>query len=169
MKVVKNDIKYKKLIENFDCGNLSVNSFLKSNSFSDLDSTTYLWISEDEKDLIGFYSLSVGQINLDCLSISSYLGGTIKILYFAINYKYQHKKDEEGFSFGDWLLYDCEERIRELHKLIGFSFIMICSTEQGYHFYLKNDYEEFESDMTTLVYESDKKCYKLYKSIEDIL
>ena len=34
---------------------------------------------------------------------------------------------------------------------------------------VRNSYEDFEEDMNTFVQESDQKCYKLYKCVDDII
>jgi len=71
---------------------------------------------------------------------------------------------------GDILLNDCEKRILELRKQVGITFVTLCSTNEGYHLYkARNSYEDFEDDMSTFVQESDQKCYKLYKCVDDII
>ena len=61
-------------------------------------------------------------------------------------------------------------RILELRKQVGITFVTPCSTEEGYHLYkVRNSYEDFEEDMNTFVQESDQKCYKLYKCVDDII
>ena len=65
---------------------------------------------------------------------------------------------------------DCERRILSLRKQVGITFITLYSTNEGYHLYKgRNSYEDFEDDMSTFVQESDQKCFKLYKCIDDIV
>ena len=71
---------------------------------------------------------------------------------------------------GDLLLRDCEKRILKLREETGISFVIICSTDEGYHLYhVRNGYEDFEDDMNTVVQESDVGCHKLYKWVDDIV
>jgi hypothetical protein len=102
------------------------------------------------------------------------MGGAVNINYLAICSDYQRCKIAEvngkNIYLGDYLLHDCEKRIRALSNEVGISFITLYSTEQGYHLYhVRNSYEDFEDDMSTFVQESDNGCYKLYKWIDDVV
>lgn len=102
------------------------------------------------------------------------MGGSINVNYFAIDSRYQGTKIAEingrKIYLGDYLLRDSEKKILKLRKEVGVVFITLYSTEQGCHLYHeRNSYENFEDDMSTFIQESDYKCYKLYKCVDDIV
>lgn len=127
---------------------------------------------------MGFYNIEVGRIDR-VESVGEYvnyipMGGAVNINYLAIHSDYQGTKigevNDKNIYLGDYLLRDCEKRILELRQKVGISFVTLCSTEQGYHLYHdRNSYDDFEDDMNTVVTESDSKCYKLYKYVDEIV
>ena len=179
MIVKKYTKEYQYLTTNFDCGNYVINNFLKSsNALDPNQGITYLLLSDDEKQLIGYYNIEVGR--LDCIqnigSEQSYqfMGGTVHINYLAIHKDFKGKKiaevDERNIYLGDILLDDCEQRIVKLREDVGVSFITLCSTEEGYHLYkMRNSYEDFEDDMSIFIQERDIDSYKMYKCIDEIV
>lgn len=165
-------IKYepnKNIIDNFSCGNIIIDNYINSeNKNSFFNGVNYI-LYDDNKNVIGFFNLIASELIGYSQGIQYPMGGSITIQYFAIDKKYQHKKINNKFSYGDYLMQKCEDVIRNIYNKVGFSFVLINSTEDGYSFYKRNGYEEFEQDMYSISDEADKKCYKLYKTIEDIL
>lgn len=179
MEIVKYVSGYKDLAKNFDCGNIVIDNFLKNgNALDENQGITYVLLSKQKDFIIGYYNIEAGRIdqveNIGDNVLYKPMGGTVNINYLAINSKYQGTKIAEiegkNIYLGDYLLRDCEKRILRLREDVGISFVTVCSTEQGYHLYHeRNSYEDFEDDMSTFVQESDSKCYKLYKCVDDII
>ncbi len=179
MNIKKYSSEYEALAQDFTCGNIIIDKFLKDGSALDENQgITYILLSEDEKFIIGYYNIEVGRIDqieyIGETAIYIPMGGAVNINYLAIHSEYQGTKigeiDGKNVYLGDYLLRNCEKRIVELRKNVGISFVTLCSTEQGYHLYHdRNSYENFEDDMDMFVTESDKSCYKLYKCVDDII
>ena len=134
------------LLAAFDCGNEVINAYAHDVMGTDAD------------DGVNFEPM----------------GGTVNIAYLALDKEYHHlwlgrNRNQRNFYFGDMLLSDCERRIRGLSRDLGISFVTIYSSEEGYHMYHdRNDYEDFEEDMNTVVHDSDAGCRRLYKWVGDI-
>lgn len=170
-------LEYKPLIENFSCGNVVIDQFLKSDSALDENQgITYVLLSDDKDFIIGYYNISVGRIDqIEVVGDNVYyipMGGTVNINYLAVDERIQHTPLVDGnkFYYGDYILRDCEKRILKLRKEVGIAFVTLHSTDEGYHLYHdRNCYEDFEEDMSSFVKESDTSCHKLYKCVDDII
>lgn len=162
------------LVNTFDCKNSVINNFLKSdNALDQNQGITYILLNDSEDQIIGFYNIGISRIDqiqtIGNSTYSTYMGGSAVINYLALDSSFQHTYLLEGFTYGDYLLQNCEYTLLSIRKRIGFSFITISSTQEGLHLYCdKHDYEEFEEDMSIVVQESDKTCVKLYKWADDL-
>ncbi|MBR1421851.1 MAG: N-acetyltransferase [Ruminococcus sp.] len=146
----------------FDCGNSAINSFLKNEqSLDPFFGKTYVLISEES--IVGYYNISTGHIE-DNTGIR--LGGSIYLNYFALDKDYHKVKlDEEGYV-SDFLLSDCFNRITHIQeRYIGFSFITLSSTSEGYNLYRRNGFEEMEEDMRIAKNDGEKTCIPMYLPI----
>lgn len=179
MNIEKYTPKYEKLVKNFECGNIVIDNFLRNgDALDENQGITYVLLSDNKDFIIGYYNVEVGRVDQieDIGDTVMYkpMGGSVNINYLAIHSKYQGTKiaevDGRKIYLGDYILRDCEKLVLRLRKEIGIVFITLYSTEQGYHLYHeRNSYEDFEDDMSTFVQESDQKCYKLYKCVDDIV
>lgn len=179
MKIVKYTEKYVGLAHDFKCGNIVLDNFLKDGSALDENrGITYVMLTDDEDAIIGYYNIENGRVDLleevGGEMVFSPMGGSININYLAIHSNFQGTKiaeiDGKNIYLGDIILRDCEKRILNLRQQVGISFVTLYSTKEGYNLYHnRNDYEEFEDDMNTVVSESDSQCYKLYKCVDDIV
>lgn len=180
MNIVKYTSEYQHLANDFDCGNIVINKFLKgSNALDKTQGITYVLLSDNKDFIIGYYNIGVGRIDMveKVGDIINYIpmGGTVNINYLAIRSKFQHKKigilkNGQGFYIGDYLLHDCENRISDISELVGIMFITLNSTEDGFNLYHnRNSYVNFEEDMNTFITERDIDCYRLYKCLDDVL
>ena len=168
---------YKILANDFRCGNIVIDNFIKSSDALDENQgITYILLSEEKNFIIGYYNISASRIDrMEMVNDDTYyipMGGTVNINYLAVDERLQHREIVENSKiyFGDYILRDCEKRIMKLRHDIGFMFVTLYSTEEGYHLYHdRNSYEDFEEDMSTFMEESNKTCYKLYKCVDDIL
>lgn len=179
MNIVKYTSEYEGLKENFTCGNVVIDNFLRNgNALDENQGITYVLLSDKKDVIIGYYNIEVGRVdqieNIGDNIMYKPMGGSVNINYLAVDSKYQGTKiaEIEGkkIYLGDYLLRDCEKRILQLRKKVGIVFVTLYSTQQGYHLYHeRNSYEDFEDDMSTFVQESDNGCFKLYKCVDDII
>lgn len=179
MNIKKYTKEFADLARKFTCGNIVIDNFLKGGSALDENrGITYVLLSEEDDFIIGYYNIEAGRVDyfetIDGNDIYQPMGGSVNINYLAIHSDFQGyqvaKDGERKIYLGDLLLRDCEKRILKLRESIGICFVTLCSTEEGYHLYHeRNDYEDFEDDMNTVVQENDKSCYKLYKCVDDII
>ncbi|MEY8432549.1 hypothetical protein AALC75_18860 [Lachnospiraceae bacterium 48-42] len=170
---------YENLRDSFKCGNNIIDNFLREgNALDENQGITYVMLSDKRDVIIGYYNIEVGRIDqreeVGNNIFYRPMGGTVNINYLAIHRDFQGIKvatvDDKNIYLGDILLNDCERRILSLRKQVGITFITLYSTNEGYHLYKgRNSYEDFEDDMSTFVQESDQKCFKLYKCIDDIV
>lgn len=76
LNVVHFDASYKELASHFDCGDLAINKFIKLNeSLEDGFGRTYIWLSEDNRKIIGYYNISTGYIESQIDNIPMKIGG----------------------------------------------------------------------------------------------
>ena len=164
------------LTASFDCKNTVINNFLKSEKALDSNQgVTYILLNNSKDKIIGFYNIGISRIDqvqsIGDTTYATYMGGTAVLNYLALNepFQYTYMLPEDSYSYGDYLLDNCESKLLSLRNKIGFSFITISSTKEGLHLYRdKHDYEEFEEAMSIVVQESDKQCIKLYKWADDL-
>lgn len=179
MNVKRYTKEYVGLAQGFSCGNVVIDKFLHDGSALDVNrGITYVMLSDNDDYIIGYYNIENGRVDrIDTIGgkdVYELMGGAININYLAIHSDLQGKlvaqDGESKIYLGDLLLRDCEKRILELRMQTGIAFVTVCSTEEGYHLYhVRNGYENFEEDMNTVVQESDKNCFKLYKCVDDIV
>lgn len=167
---------YEKLAQQFKCGNVVIDKFLRSSDALDENQgITYILMSDEQDFIAGYYNISVGRVDFaEIVGDTIYykpMGGSANINYLAVSKELQHTPLVEKMKiyYGDYILHHCEVKIRELRQEIGIQFITLCSTEEGYHMYHdRNSYEDFEDDMSNFIQDSDTGSYKLYKCIDDI-
>ena len=142
------DADLQKLASNFSCGNDSIDLFLKSALALDCSAgTTYVWLVEDESEIIGYYNFTTGSLDSLDYDMRVKSGGAIHLNEFAIAEKY-HGAIQGTNHLSDILLDDFVSRVSYIREhQVGFSFITLRSTDMGYSLYRRNDFEEVEEDM----------------------
>ena len=66
-------------------------------------------------------------------------------------------------NLSDILLDNCMEKIEEIReKYAGFTFVTLCSTQQGYSLYSRNGFDNLEEDMSFAIEDSDIECIPMY-------
>lgn len=148
----------------FNCGNNRLNIFF--NGMESLDpgiGITYVLLSDDNLHLIGYYNITSGVI-INPNNPGERIGGSIHINCFAIDIQYQGllqdtKPDGTIIKLSDLFLMDCVNRILNIRNIIGFSFITLSSTKEGYNLYKRADFEKIESDM--LISEKNMECQSI--------
>lgn len=165
------DASLQKLASNFKCGNIHIDNFLKSNqALDDGFGKTYVWLEDDNAGIIGYYNISVGCV--DSLEGEAHvkMGGAIHINEFALDTKYRGVSAAPGtdINLSDLLLKDCINRVLFLRsEFVGFSFITLQSTKEGYGLYSRNEFEDIEDDMSvSKLPDSEKSCWSMYLALD---
>jgi len=147
----------------FSCGNSAIDSFFNSSQvLDDYFGKTYVMVLG--KRIIGFYNISTGCIEDD---MNIRIGGSIYINYLAVDENYQKMKYNDNWYISDLLLMDCINRIIKIKEgHLGFSFITLASTDEGYNLYKRNGFEDLEDDMFIAKNSGEKTCYPMYLPLD---
>ena len=94
------DVETKNLKNQFTCGNIVIDNFLKNGDALDEDQgITYVLLSDKKDAIIGYYNIEVGRVDQieDIGNNVMYIpmGGAVNINYLAIDIKYQGTKIAE--------------------------------------------------------------------------
>ena len=131
----------------------------------------------DDVVIIGYYNISTGTLdqrveygNGENTHIK--IGGAIHINGFALDDHFRgveipNVRDGLKYTIADMLLEDCIERILEIRESnVGFEFITLCSTKEGYSLYKRNEFEDLDEDLSFSVTETEKECKFMYLPID---
>lgn len=176
-----NDINIIKLCSLFSCGNIIIDSFLKSSDSRDPSiCITYLFVSKIENKidkLIGFFSLSTDAIlekNDEYKTGKVFNGSAIRISMFAIDKKFQQIKTQtqDGIhTIASIMLLNCIEIIKNIVKNhVGAAYIVLNSTKEGKNLYQHTGkFEVIEEDYSTPIHEKDGiESISMLKPIFDV-
>lgn len=148
----------------FSSGNDYLDRFLREPL--SLDSgygKTFIWLSEDETAILGYYNIGTGSVDEDLAGVKTKLGGAIHINCFALDKGFHGQtkgftEAGEKINLSDLLLYDCLQQTESVRDdYVGFSFITLCSTEEGFNLYKRNGFEELDDSMRFSVEEEPTK------------
>lgn len=134
-------------VKDFDCGNESINEYLKEKAFIDADVVTHLVLDENDNSCIGFFSLSCSGLYMDdSFKLHSY--PAVEIKFFAIDKSYhgvKRKIDEEAITYATIvlfkLIYDIIYEFTE--NICGASRIILYATPQAVNFYKRAGFKNF--------------------------
>ena len=165
------DSKIQILANNFSCGNMHIDSFLKSPQALDIGfGQTYVWLEENNDGIIGFYNIGTGSLDQYNNGERYKIGGTIHIAEFALAQKYRGVPAYNGanINLSDILLFDCLDRVEYLRKhFVGFSFVTLQSTPEGEGLYSRNDFEYLEEDMhMSKIQYKEGDCVPMYLALD---
>ena len=101
--------------------------------------------------MIGYYNITTGIIS-DINNPENRIGGAAHINCFALDERYHglwQAIDNKGNSvkLSDIFFHQCLTCIESLREKIGFSFITLSSTNDGYNLYKRAAFEDMEDDM----------------------
>lgn len=173
LNVVKYTEAQQQLAASFCSGNPYLDRFLRGrDALDDSLGKTFVFLSQDNSTIIGYYNIGTGYIEMVEDGTAQKLGGSVHINCFALDEKYHgllQQKTEEGdtINLSDVLLDDCIQYIEALRQeYIGFAFVTLSSTQEGYHLYKRNGFEELEDDMNFSVEASDIQCIPMYLALD---
>lgn len=68
----------------------------------------------------------------------------------------EYLEDGTVIHTSDFLLLDCMEKIKEIRFYhLGFTFVTLSSTREGYHLYMRNGFEKLDDDISFSMEESE--------------
>lgn len=142
----------KDFVKSFDCGNESINEYLKEKSFSDPQTVTFIFKDIEKNKVICYYSLSCSGLVADHNygnKISIYPAVEIKM--FATDEQYQHipySDNNDDGVLSDMLL---AEVIYNIYKFTdnqcGADKIVLYAVPEFVNFYSRNGFCEFKEFM----------------------
>ena len=156
----------------FNCGNLRLSEFFNSSESLDAGvGISYVFLSDDETDLIGYYNITTGMI-IDADNPQNRIGGSVHINCFALDNRYHgllHEVDDKGntIKLSDIFFHQCLKFIELLRTRIGFTFITLSSTQEGYNMYSRALFDELEDDMLIAEKEMEQGgCKPMYYALD---
>lgn len=163
----------KELAKNFSSGNTFLDTFLKSeDAFNDSIGKTFVWVNEKRTEIIGYYNIGVGYIDMYNGDDKYKIGGAIHLNFFALNNKYrgiviEKRDDGREVRVSDQLFYDFMQKVFILRQnFIGFSFVTLAATEEGYSLYKRNYFEELDTDLHFSFKDDEKGCIPMYLALD---
>lgn len=149
--VLREDNKH--YVENFSCGNYSIDEYFKKESFSDGTSVTYMFIDQDADELIACVTVACSAIftESEIQQQFSTLLSAMEIKYLAVNEKYQHIPYRENTtrpSLSDYMFDYMIDYLWEMsHSQIGAAKIVLYSVPQAVNFYKRHGFKLFGETM----------------------
>lgn len=145
---------YIELIEKFNCGNPSIDKYLKEKAKEDLilgRGTTKLFLNKQKDRLIGFYTLNCTSLVIGDNTVDGNFNPAVEIKMFAVDREYQkipYSEDEDDFKLSDDLLLDIIDDIRIFtESCCGASHVVLYSIPYSVKFYTRNGFKNFLSNM----------------------
>ena len=161
------------LVKDFVSGNDFLDNFLKSDEALNKGlGKTYVWLNEERTSIIGYYNIGVGYIDMFAGDDKYKVGGSIHLNFFAINMQYRGAgveiaPDGTIIKFSDLLFSDFISRVYEIRdKYVGFSFVTLAATEEGYSLYKRNYFEDLDADLHFSFKDDEKGCKPMYLALD---
>ncbi len=142
--------------ENFDCGYLALNNFLKTKARQNQQTgfnRTFVVIKSDDvkKMVLGYYSLSMGEINLMSLpenllkKLPKHPVPVVRMGRLAVD------KSQQGQGIGHLLLVDALKRIIVAASSVGvYAVVVDAKNEDAKRFYLKYGFVQLVDESMSL-------------------
>lgn len=147
--IKKLSFKHREIIGKYDCGNESLNNYLKNEALYDYDSVTYIVSNNNECML--YFSLSCGALYINS-SGKYHSVPAVEIKKFATDCNYQHYYTDgliDSFSktFLDYLIYNII--LNFTNDIYGASRIILYSTPKAVNFYKRSGFINFHDSFLT--------------------
>lgn len=160
------------LAKDFHSGNDFLDTFIKSDdAFNDSLGKTFIWIDESHNTIYGYYNIGVGYIDMYDGNDKYKIGGAIHLNFFAVNEQYRGivygSKNGVPQKVSDNLFDDFMERVIYLrNNHVGFSFVTLASTEEGYSLYKRHYFEDLDYDLHFSFKDDEKGCKPMYLALD---
>jgi hypothetical protein len=161
------------LTKNFKSGNDFLDQFIKSEAaFDNSIGKTFVWINQKRNEIIGYYNVGVGYIDMLNGDDKYKIGGSIHLNFFALNEPYRglitgSGKNGKAIKVSDWLFADFISKVYEIRdKYVGFAFVTLAATEEGYSLYKRNYFEDLEEGLHFSFKDDEKGCRPMYLALD---
>ena len=161
------------LAQKFSSGNTFLDEFLRSaDAFDDGIGKTFVWINEKRTEIIGYYNIGVGYIDMYNGDDKYKIGGSVHLNFFALNQNYRgiiigQRKDGIDIKVSDQLFADFIQKVFDLRQNhIGFSFVTLAATDEGYSLYKRNYFEDLDEDLHFSFKDDEKGCRPMYLALD---
>ena len=161
------------LSKGFSSGNRFLDDFIMSeDALNDGLGKTFVWIDEKRTHIIGYYNIGVGYIDMYNGDEKYKIGGSVHLNFFALNEKYRgivigQTDDGMQVKISDQLFGDFMNKVYELrNKFIGFSFVTLAATEEGYSLYKRNYFDDLDEDLHFSFKDDEKGCKPMYLALD---
>lgn len=158
----------------FNSGNPYIDRFLQgSEAWDESIAKTFVWLNEQDENIIGYYSLSAGSL---CEMEDDWLydlGGAAYIKCFAIDRQYQRhnsavRMQDVEINYSHLLLRDCIKRVRSIReKSLGLSFITLHATQEGEKLYIAHGFDTLLPDMVLATDREALQCKPMYMDLDE--
>ncbi|MBR6836695.1 MAG: hypothetical protein IKM72_11940 [Oscillospiraceae bacterium] len=160
----------KELTLGFDCGNETMNKYLKEKSYEDTKATTFIIKNNDDNTVICYYSLCCSGlvINTNDGNLFS-MYPAVEIKMFAVDEKYQHipyYNEPDTCSLSDMLFYDVIGHINEFtENECAADKIILYAVPKAESFYSRNMFKKFEEYMKPASSWFTDECIPMFMSL----
>lgn len=153
----------------FTSGNDVVDNFINGTECLDPGvGVTYVMLNDEKTFIVAYCNITTGCV-VDSANNNLKVGGSIHINKFGLNKIYQGfhiGPDDSGLKLSDFLFCKIVDYIIAIRDYVGFSFITLCSTKEGFHLYQRSGFEPVDEDMIIVQDESEKGCYQMLYAID---
>lgn len=161
------------LASGFNSGNAFLDEFIKSDEAFDAGiGKTFVWVDEKRTKIIGYYNIGVGYIDTVTEKGKYKIGGSIHLNFFALSMEYRGvivdvKEDGTKIKVSDQLFADFMSKVYMLReKYLGFSFVTLAATEEGYSLYRRNLFEKLDADLHFSLKDDEDDCTPMYLALD---
>lgn len=161
------------LANGFSSGNDFLDDFIQStDAFDSGIGKTFVWVNEKRTEIIGYYNIGVGYIDMYNGDNKYKIGGSVHLNFFALNENYRgivigKREDGVDIKVSDQLFSDFMQKVFILRKeYIGFSFVTLAATDEGYSLYKRNYFEDLDADLHFSFKDDEKGCRPMYLALD---
>jgi GNAT superfamily N-acetyltransferase len=148
----------------FDCGNSTLNSYLKKYAYKDNESVTYIIFNNSVS--IGYYTLTCyGIVKKNDLGIE--ITPAVQIKFFALDKNYQGELyPGKNLKYSELLFSHVLEQISEsAHKEFGAGYIILYSVPDAVNFYKKFGFVETPNEFIVSEQKKKEGCIPMWAKI----
>lgn len=154
-------------LENFDCEHKEINEYFKNEALKkDSSNTAKTFVLRNSENIVGFYTLTVGSIDVrDLETHTSTKCPIINLAYFAIDKKYQRK------GYGSLLMQEIFRSVSVISYYTGVEQIYLESVDDSVGFYESLGFQLVTPNLKPENYKvaTDNIPFPMYISINTLL
>nr|DAV42038.1 MAG TPA: acetyltransferase domain containing protein [Caudoviricetes sp.] len=154
-------------LASFDCGHKHINEyFIYEATNKDSSNTAKTFVLRNEKDIVGFYTLTVGSFDVENVETQTlHKRPYVNLAYFAIDKEYQRK------GYGSLLMQEVFRSVSVISYYTGSEIIYLESVDDSVRFYESLGFQLVNLKARPENYEisTDDIAFPMYISIETLL